>query len=723
MFSLRWYCWSALLLCPVSWQLSLADEPAKHERHSIQAELVHLRSGSEREWSEFPQSAQGKRFEKIFTASKNANERALLVRQQDVKQLWTVSLNGHKLGELVRDENDMVIALAIPPGGLVDGKNALTIESPPAKGAASDDICVGELAAVDCPVRELLREATVEVEVTDSDSGDRLPCRITVLNADGAMQSTGAESNDHLAVRPGIVYSSTGQATIGLPAGRYTIYAGRGFEYSLAQAEVTVKAGETATVKLAIRREVPTDGYVASDTHVHTLTHSGHGDATIDERMITLAGEGVELPIATDHNKHIDYEEVAAKMGVRRYFTPVMGNEVTTPRGHFNIFPVAAGAKIVDYRQSDWGLLFDEIWRTPDVKVVILNHARDTHSGVRPFGPEHFNALVGENLDGWPMRFNAMETINSGATQTYPLQLLHDWAGLLNHGMDVTPIGSSDSHDVGRHFVGQGRTYVRCDDRDASRIDVDAAVSSFVSGQVMVSYGLLAEITVGGQYRSGQLATGQLNAGQLNAGQPGAGQGAAAEQVRIDVRVLGPHWSEASYVELWANGQVIREADIAESSADGLPPGVKWTGTWTIPKPPYDVHLVAVATGPGTKNLYWPTAKPYQPLSPDWMPTTLGCSGAVWVDGDNDGRRTSAREYAERIVARAGQDWPKLVLDLARYDEAVAAQVAHLLNRSGVSLQAPSLVEALKKATGATKAGFQAYREALRENELARVRP
>src|SRR6187399_2787519 len=139
---------------------------------------------------------------------------------------------------------------------------------------------------------------------------------------------------------PRTISSPSGSARFGLSAGRYTILAGRGFEYSLAQAEVTTQAGETSTVSLSIRREVPTDGYVACDTHVHTLTHSGHGDATIEERMITLAGEGIELPIATDHNVHVDYEPIARKLDVRRCFTPVVGNEVTTSRGHFNVFPV-----------------------------------------------------------------------------------------------------------------------------------------------------------------------------------------------------------------------------------------------------------------------------------------------------------------------------------------------------------------------------------------------
>ncbi len=678
---------------------------AVESRQSLEPGLLHLRSGVEREWSEFPETAHGRRLDVAFVSTKNAAEQTLFVRQQDVKQAWNVLLNGKRLGALTIDENDMVVTFVILAGGLVDGDNALRIESPSGGKAASDDIRVGQIALVSRSVREALREAMLDVDVVDAGSKQPLPCRITVLDAGGAMQSLGAESNDHLAVRPGMAFTSTGRATLGVPAGRYTIFAGRGFEYSLARAEVTVAAGETAKRSLAIRREVPTEGYVACDTHVHTLTHSGHGDATIEERVITLAGEGIDLPIATDHNKHIDFEETAVKLGVRQYFTPVVGNEVTTARGHFNIFPIAAGSRVVDHTQTDWKLLFDEIGQTPGVKVAILNHARDLHSGVRPFGPRHFNAVAGENIDGWPLRFNAMEVVNSGATQTDPLRLFHDWMGLLNRGLNVTPVGSSDSHDVGRHFVGQGRTYIRCDDRDPGKLNIEEAVTNFVQGRVMVSYGLLTEITVNDKYHSGEMVpTGD-------------------EEVRIDARVLGPHWSRANRVQLFANGHVIREASIPESPDATLPLGVKWRGDWTIPKPKHDVHLVAIATGPGIDGLYWKTAKPYQPTSPDGEARPIGCSGAVWLDVDGDGRRTSARDYAERLVAAAGNDWKKLVASLSNYDDAVAAQTAHLVRASGTSLQSEPLVAALKAGTEKTQSGFRAYADAWRENEIARAKP
>ena len=63
-------------------------------------------------------------------------------------------------------------------------------------------------------------------------------------------------------------------------------------------------------------------------------------NVTEQELREAFTGEGIELPIATDHNRQIAYESVAVKMGVRNWFTPVVGNEVTTPVGHFNLFPL-----------------------------------------------------------------------------------------------------------------------------------------------------------------------------------------------------------------------------------------------------------------------------------------------------------------------------------------------------------------------------------------------
>ena len=119
-------------------------------------------------------------------------------------------------------------------------------------------------------------------------------------------------------------------------------------------------------------------------------------------------------------------------------------------------------------------------------RVIVLNHPRDLHLGFRPFGPARHVAPTGEALDGWELPANAVEVVNSGAQQTDVLLPVRDWFGMLNRGAILAPVGSSDSHDVSRFIVGQGRTYVRCQDDRPGEIDVAAAAKSFVEGRVLV---------------------------------------------------------------------------------------------------------------------------------------------------------------------------------------------------------------------------------------------
>ncbi len=693
---------SAAAACLLLVNTGAGQEPAS--RRPLHPKLVHLRNEPPREWATFPEQAENTKLEVSFVAETNDQEFSLRIRQQDVKQAWRVLLNGQPLGELIRDEADLVFYLPVPAKSLQVGDNKLLIEAKLSAKPAADDIRVGELFLESKPVREVLSAATCEIIVRDEDSDALLPVRLTIVNKDGALQATSAVSTDSIASRPGVIYTATGRAKFSLPAGEYTLYAGRGFEYSVARATVKLAAGEMLKKSLTIRREVPTKGLVACDTHIHTLTHSGHGDCTFNERLVTLACEGIELPIATDHNKNIDLRPTSQWLSVDPHFTPVRGCELTTTVGHFNIFPLAADARLPNHQLQEWGEIFREVFATPDVQVCILNHARDIHNGVRPFGPDLFNATVGENFVGWPMRFNAMEIINSGATQNEALQLFHDWLALLNRGYQVTPVGSSDSHDVSRYIVGQGRTYIRCDDRNEGRLDTAAALKNFVAGRVAVSYGLLTELTVEEKYHSGDLAT------------------ELGEMMHVRVRVLGPHWTTANRVQLYGNGQLLRDEKITPPADRSAKPGVQWDHTWQLPRPAHDMHLVAVATGPGIAAPYWAMAQPYQPTSPEFKSQAMGVSGAVWIDGDLDFKQQSPRGYAESLVKSAAGDLSKLVVSLASFDAAVAAQTTHLHLAEAQAVDAAALDRAIKTARPAAAQGMQAAWQAFREQELARAK-
>ena len=586
----------------------------------LTARMHHLRLGEAREWAEFPANAEGPALALDFEAAASATERTLRLRHRDVKAAWRVQVNGREIGRLPPDEADTISYLAVPPGTLRDGTNTLRIDG---SGAAPDDVLFGDIRLLGRPRADALSEATVDVAVHEAPGGLGIPSRITVTDERGTLVSLGNETDATHAVRPGVVYASTGAATLKLPAGRYVIHAGRGFEYSVDRVTVEVARGQRLAQRLTIRREVDTPGWAAMDTHVHTATFAKHGDATIDERMLTLAGEGIELPVSTEHDTRVGFEARATAAGVRPYFTPIVGTEVTTPSlGHFNVFPLTAAGPAIDQRSPDWARLGTSIAAAADRPVIVLNHGFDEHGGFRPLARDI--GIGGGDRDGWQLPANAMEIVNSGAVMSDALALTRAWMGFLNRGLRLTPVGSSDSHDVTRYIVGQGRTYVRCDDRDPGAIDPARVIDSLRRGHVMVSYGLLTEIEVDGR---------------------GPGERVAPQgELAIRIRVKGPAWTRADDVALYVNGTRVRH----EALANGTKAGVKWEGTWRLPAPPQDVHLVAIATGPGITEAYWPTAKPYQPTSPEFTPYVLGVSGAVFVTGSQESGSPLARTRYRR---------------------------------------------------------------------------
>jgi hypothetical protein len=584
----------------------------------LDARMHHLRSNGDAEWDEYKNvPSEGARLDLNFNSHKITNEWTLFMRQRDVKIVWPVQLNGKTITNLFLSEDDLVNAIKIPAGALLDGTNKLSIVGP----KEHDDIEVGEIRIENQPRVEALDRGQFTLHVTEH--GKASPCRVTIVNSSGALAPARVDAA-HAAVRPGVIYLGDGSGVFHLPMGRYTVYVGRGFEYSVSTQHVMV-AHDIGTIpnriNVALRREVDTADYVASDTHVHTFTFSRHGDATDEERAITLAGEGIELPIATDHNVVIDPVTPAKNTGMDRFFTPVRGDEVTTGHAHFNIFPVDANATSPNWRINDWPELMQEMRAAPGVKVVILNHPRNIHNHFQPFASTNFNARTGENLRGPEFSFDAVEVVNSSALQSDWMINFRDWMALLNYGYHVTGVGSSDCHDVSRYIVGQGRTYVACDDRDPAHINIDRACENFLRSRALISMGLLAKIKIDNKYSVGDLATN------------------LKKEIRVVATIEGPGWTAVDQVQLFANGEILRE----EKFAPIYKPGVKKRIEWKIPKPHGDAHLEIIASGPPVTAPFWRIPKPYQPTSTSWNPRVIGATNPIWIDADGDRKFTPPR--------------------------------------------------------------------------------
>ena len=648
---------------------------------TLDAKVYHLGTPGFPEWEEFAKSkAHGRRLDITFDAEPNAKPQTLLIRQRQVKARWPVLLNNQRIGYLLNIDSKLVHSVTVPAGKLRAGKNTLSIVAP----KTTDDIEVGPIQLTAVAEAQLFA-APLTVSVADSKTANAIPCRITVVNEDGALTALRPAPNQQLAHRPGVVYVSSGTARLNLLPGRYTIYASRGFEYSVAKQTVTVNSGKTAHVRLTLRHEVPTPGLIATDTHIHTLTRSGHGDSTEVERMHTIAGEGIEFAVATDHNHHADYRPVQKTTGTTAFFTAVTGNEVTTNAGHFNAFPIVPSSAVPDAKLTDWSKLIPAIRATPDVRVIVLNHPRNTHSGFSPVAPEHFNRVTGRNLYGEPYSFDAMEVVTSAAMQSDYMAPYRDWFAMLNWGHNVAGVGSSDTHDVSRFILGQARTYVECPDTNPAKLDVAKACESFRRMHAYISMGLLTMIKVDGRYRAGDFAK------------------SLKKEMAVSVQVLGPSWAKADRLDIYANGQMIYTQPIKPSSTIE-----KAKLNLTLPSPKHDTHLIAIATGPGITEPFWESPRPYVPTSRKHKPRVQGATNPIFLDGDGDGKYTPPRLQAEQMFTKYSKDLSSLFSTLSSKDSAIAAQLASVMHRSGLKLNLPSIRKHWA-ANSSTRLGFEAY--------------
>lgn len=554
------------------------------------------------EWDEF--AGRMAKQEKVisFNISNTKIGYHLVLVQYDVKQNWSIFLNDSVIGMLHTDGNAMRVYFDLPSGYLLSGTNYIKIKQ---NDAVADDIVVSEIKIGVGSSQIFLSHG--KMLLTAMENGKTLPVKFTITDMSDILQSTGTATADSLAIRPGIIYAAGGSAGVLLPEGKFKIYASRGFEYNVDSVTVTVRRGSKKRHVFKMKREVGTPGWVSMDPHIHTLTYSGHGDATAKERVISIAGEGIETAIVTEHNKIADYSALASELKIKKYFTLVAGDEVTTTIGHFNFFPLDSTMVVPGYAAKNW-LELKEQFSSYHSPVIILNHGRDIHSGFRPF--QFLDKLTADVQSLWPIPANAMEIINSGALLSDPMLLINDWFQLLKEGRNLTPVGASDSHDVGRYIVGQARTYVKAGKHSPATPDVPHLLQQIKTGNVSVSFGLMAEVELKNEVDSGSSAQ-------------------VGKTITISAVVKGPSWTKAGKVALYANGNKIREEIIMA----GNKPGIKWKGEWKIECPMEKTFYVVIASGNYDYLPYWPVVKPFQPVGTAWKPYVMGVSGAVWTGG------------------------------------------------------------------------------------------
>ena len=604
------------------------------------SEWHHYGDTTTPEWSEAPPEPEAGWFTLEFDAPANVEERALELRSAHVDEAWIVKLNGVALGTLPRQQEVRRLLLAVPPGTLRDGPDLLEARPP----KVGDDITLGGLRLLERGYREALGVRPLAVQVIDRATGAGVPARLVVLDAGGRAALLHYPGQSGHPTRSGVQYTDAeGRALPELGAGVWTVHAMRGTEWSHASAVVRMPEDSgTAAVQLVIEREVDTRGWLSCDTHLHTYTFSGHGDATLEERVMTLAGEGVDVAVATDHNHQTDYAPTQRALGLSAEYLSIIGNEVTTDLGHFNAFPYAREASKPNAKLKDWGELDADI-RGHGAQIVILNHPRWPKPEEGPFGIEKLDLMSGDFGSGLRLPVDAIEIFNSSEPPERWKMVLADWFALRNSGSRVYGVASSDSHTVANPAA-QGRTYLACAEDDPILAGEAAIVSAFQRGALSMSQGLFLEITADG------------------AG-PGEQITARGRKVAVKLRVAGASWANATRADLFLDGRRVRSEPLFKESGS-----FDHKLEFMLELPGHDCWLVALAQGPAPTGGWWTTLQSH----------LAALSNPILIDGDGDGAWRSPREIAAAMIDAHALDAAALGAALSEHDAAVAIQLATL---------------------------------------------
>ena len=625
-----------------------------------------------------------KTYKTVFSAHTNPTEFSLLfdlkLQKQSSGRYWNVFINDQDLGRLEahtrqigadeKADGFQRIGFAVPAKVLKTGENILTITG------RGQPAVLRNFVVDPRPLKQALQLGTVTVKVKTPES-QPVPARLTIVNDAGELPYLYNVSQPTTAVRPGILYTLGTGDSFELPPGKYTLYATRGMEWGYDKQSLVIKHNQPQSLNLVIAREVDTTGFLACDSHIHTLPGSGHGNATFEERMITIAGEGIEVAVATDHNHISNYRPFQKTTGTQSHFHAISGDEVTTRNGHFTAFPLdpnkavpggVKGRNPLFLENDNWDELIADM-RNKGAEVIILNHPYWPSIPDGPFGRFRFNRRTGNRGEGPAFNFNGYEVVQPANKVPDFYYALEDWMSLLNRGSKLTAVGATDSHTV-NDPVGQARTYLKSTTDKVSEITPEEVYDAFTQGRAVASAGILADLKLQKQYQMGDLVP--LKAIKDNRKREA--------KIIAALRVASPSWVRPREAMIYVNGKQVAHQTIKTRSNQPT----DQTLTFALEQPPHDAYIVAFVLGDGITLPGWTT----------YGKASQAITNPIFLDVDGDGKYSAPRKTAQRLIAEYqkenGSFTPahrKTLLDSAavKADAAVLLHVEDLLNQETTS--------------------------------------
>ncbi|MBD3289042.1 hypothetical protein GF337_09580 [candidate division KSB1 bacterium] len=445
-------------------------------------------------------------------------------------------------------------------------------------------------------------------------------------------------------------FTAFGEGKVTIPAGKYSIYASRGMEYSVDKKEVDLGTDAIVEQTWVIRREIDPVGYIGADFHMHTTNSDGH--CSEEERVTSLVGAGLEFAVATDHNYVSDYVPAEKELGVDEMITTCPGNELTTEIGHFNIFPLPAGLEAYDDKESDANIMFKYREGLPAPVVNQVNHPR--YIGLDYFGHFGLNPVTGDvNNPKFSWNFEAMEIMNETigyglyTSDENKISVWDEWFNFLNKGFRVTGTGNSDSHVLLSMPAGSPRNYVASKTENPANLDPYVLARNIIDHKVSVARGVFVNLTVNEKWGIGSDITDTDGS------------------VDLLIELAAPSWVKVDKVTLYGNAREVWSEEILTENET-----LNYKKEITL-NPEVDTWYVAKAEG----------SQSMSPIIPDQhnLPVTpVGFTNPIWVDIDGKGFETE-RDRAELFLKKHKHDAETFKAAIQKTDWWLKRQIAAFL--------------------------------------------
>jgi hypothetical protein len=455
------------------------------------------------------------------------------------------------------------------------------------------------------PAEPRVKPAKILVKVRD-ELGRPLPAKIRFDRAGSSEplypDNGGIEGVDRFC------WTGNGSLECEVPPGKYRALVTSGIERDAKRFKFEVASDTTRVLKADLPRVVTTPGWIASDLHLHQVP-SVDADISLENRVVSIAAEGVEFAVATDHYVVTDLAPIVHELQSQGVLSaPVatmIGTEISTLGnrfGHFNVFPLDLGEN-VKYRDVTPSELFaDARLKSPD-GILQVNHPRwDEKLGYFTRYGLTFDTRE-PKVAGYDPNFDTLEVYNGDDARDLNLVIpvLLDWMHLLGRGHRYTATGNSDSHNLAFLDPGLPRTYIRHGAGSTDETDVQAPPGSIIralkAGHVIVTSGPFIDASVGDK-GPGETATG------------------TGPKAQLKVRVRAAPWISVSRLEVFegGNGRLLKSVRIYPNAKP-----LRYDATIDVPVSKPTFVIVVVRGDVPLPNAARESTLPFAFTNPIWL--------------------------------------------------------------------------------------------------------